>query len=101
MYASGNSSRTIAATRFSCSSLRKEKSRQTATESTAAFFSLRTCARTSRSSSGIWTEPSARMRSLTVRRLRRRAIGNACHGRFCHSEKFIGFLCRAMWMMSR
>src|SRR2546421_247446 len=43
--ASGNSSRTISATRASCSGFRNEKRKQTATASTPASFSLRTCSR--------------------------------------------------------
>ena len=43
--ASGNSSRTISATRCSCSGFRNEKRKQTATDSTPASFSFLTCSR--------------------------------------------------------
>ena len=79
--ASGNSSRTISATRCSCTGFRNEKRKHTATASTCASLSLRTCSRAFSSSRGTSTEPSFVMRSGTVRRWRRRTTGKACHGR--------------------
>jgi hypothetical protein len=66
--ASGNSSRTISATRASCSGLRNENRKQTATASTRASFNRRTCSRAFSSSSGTSTEPSRVIRSGTVSR---------------------------------
>ena len=66
--ASGNSSRTISATRASCSGFRNEKRKQTATASTPASFRRRTCSRARSSSSGTSTEPSRVTRSGTVSR---------------------------------
>ncbi len=66
--ASGNSSRTISATRCSWSALRNEKRKQTATASTPASLSFRACSRARSSSSGTSAEPSREMRSGTVSR---------------------------------
>ena len=66
--ASGNSSRTISATRASCCGFRNEKRKQTATDSTPASFSFPTCSRAFASSSGTSTEPSRVIRSGTVSR---------------------------------
>lgn len=79
--ASGNSSRTISATRCSCAALRNEKRKQTHTASTPASFSARTWERAASSSSGTRTLPSFVIRSGTVSRYRRRTTGYACHGR--------------------
>ena len=68
MNASGNSSRTISATRRSCASFTNENRKQTATASTPASLSSRTCARAFSSSSGTSTEPSRVIRSGTVSR---------------------------------
>ena len=66
--ASWNSSRTISATRRSCSSFRNENRKQTATASTPASRSFRTCSRARSSSSGTSTDPSRVIRSGTVSR---------------------------------
>ena len=88
--------------RCSWAGLTYEWRRQTETASTPASRSCRTRSRTSSSSRVTSTSPPGTVtRSFTVSRWRRFTSGRDCQGSSCCNEKLYGFLCRAMWRMSR